>query len=243
MITQEGLGKRLRRAREQAGYTQEGAGRTLGLDDTAVAKMERGKRGVGALELKRLALLYGTSTEELLEDPLVEGEISLAMTTRATTKTLGPKAVAMKRRLQRVVADDRWLREGGADAPEFSALEMPDYLEGLKRGYRGAEMFLERHGLGHSPISDVAILADEIGVVVARMPLGGDEGSPEGCCAVDPETGAAYVLINSDKPRVRRRFTIAHELGHLALGHLHGGEVVVDETVRVGWPMPSRRGC
>jgi len=40
------------------------------------------------------------------------------------------------------------------------------------------------------------------------------------------------VLINSDKPRIRRRFTIAHELGHLALGHLHGGEVVVDETVR-----------
>lgn len=57
---------------------------------------------------------------------------------------------------------------------------------------------------------------------------------PEGCSALDPQTGAAYVLINSDKPRVRRRFTIAHELGHLALAHLHGGDVVVDETVRAG---------
>jgi Zn-dependent peptidase ImmA (M78 family)/transcriptional regulator with XRE-family HTH domain len=239
VITQEELGKRLRGARERAGYTQEEAGRTLGLDDTAVAKMERGRRGVGALELKRLALLYGTSAEELLEDPLAEGEVSLAVAMRTTTEALRPKAATMKRRLQRIVADDRWLREGGTDAPEFSALEMPEHLEDLERGYRGAEMFRERHGLGHSPIADVAILADEIGVVVARMPLGGDEGSPEGCCAVDPETGAAYVLINSDKPRVRRRFTIAHELGHLALGHLHGGEVIVDETVRAGSP-PER---
>lgn len=242
MITQEELGKRLRGARERTGYTQEEAGRTLGLDDTAVAKMERGRRGVGALELKRLALLYGTSTEELLEDPLAEGEISLAVAMRATTEALKPKAATMKRRLQRVVADDRWLREGGIDAPDspqFSELEIPEYLADLERGYRGAEMFRERHGLGSSPIADVAILADEIGVVVARMPLGGDEGSPEGCCAVDPETRAAYVLINSDKPRVRRRFTIAHELGHLALGHLHGGEVVIDETVRAGSP-PER---
>lgn len=235
MITQEELGGRLRRAREQAGYTQGEAGRALGLDDTAVAKMERGKRGVGALELKRLASLYGTSVEDLLEDPLAEGEVPLTIVMRSTTASLGPKAEAMRRRLQRIVADDRWLREGGVDEPDaqtFSALDVPEDLGDLERGYLGAELFRERHGLGESPIADVTMLADEVGVVVARMPLGGDERSPEGCSAVDPETGAAYVLINSDKPRVRRRFTIAHELGHLALGHLHGGEVVVDETVR-----------
>lgn len=236
MITQEELGKRLRGSRERAGYTQEEAGQSLGLDATAVAKMERGRRGVGALELKRLASLYGTSVEDLLTDPLAEGEITLAVAMRATTEVLGPKAATMKRRMQRVVADDRWLREGSADSPEFSQLEIPEDLEDLERGYRGAEMFRDHYGLGHSPIADVAILADEIGVVVARMPLGGDEGSPEGCCAVDPKTGAAYVLINSDKPRVRRRFTIAHELGHLALGHLYGGQVVVDETVRARSP-------
>lgn len=99
------------------------------------------------------------------------------------------------------------------------------------RGYEAAEMFRDRYGLGVSPIADVAILADEVGVVVARMPLGDDFDSPDGCSAVDPETGACYVLINSDKPRIRRRFTIAHELGHLALGHLLGGQVIVDETV------------
>lgn len=242
MITQEELGQRLRRARERAGYKQEDAARALGLDDTAVTKMERGKRGVGALELKRLASLYGTSVEDLLEDPLAEGEVPFTVAMRATTETLGPKAGAMKRRLQRVVADDRWLREGSedeADTYRFSALDIPEDLHDLERGYRGADLFRKRYGLGESPIADLAMLADEVGIVVARMPLGGDERSPEGCSAVDPETGAAYVLINSDKPRVRRRFTIAHELGHLALGHLHGGEVVIDETV--GGKSPRER--
>lgn len=235
MITLEELGTRLRRVREVAGYTQEEAARALGLDATAVAKMERGRRGVGALELKRLASLYGTSVEDLLEDPLAEGEVPLTVAMRATTEALEPKAGAMKRRLQRIVADDRWLREGSAEEADiqgFSALDVAEDLGDLERGYWGAELFRECYGLGESPIADVAMLADEVGVVVARMPLGGDERSPEGCSAVDPETGAAYILINSDKPRVRRRFTIAHELGHLALGHLHGGEMVVDETVR-----------
>jgi Zn-dependent peptidase ImmA (M78 family) len=140
----------------------------------------------------------------------------------------------MKRRLQRIIADDRWLREGqGEEAqfPAFSAVTISDSTRGFHRGYEVAETFRDHYDLGASPIADVAMLADEVGVVVARMPLGGDEQFPEGCSVVDPETGAAYVLINSDKPRVRRRFTIAHELGHLALGHLLGGQVIVDETV------------
>ena len=234
MMTQEELGRRLRRSRERAGVTQGEAGRALDLDDTAVAKIERGKRGVGALELKRLAALYRATVEDLLEDSPSELEVELKFALRMGSHALGPKAETMKRRLQRVVADDRWLREGepeGFWTPVFAPVAMLDDVRGLSGAYQGAESFRRRHGLGASPIADVAILADEIGVVVARMPLGNEVGSPDGCSAVDPETGAAYVLINSDKPRVRRRFTIAHELGHLALGHLLGGQVIVDETV------------
>lgn len=234
MMTQEELGGRLRLARERAKLTQGEAGRALNLDDTAIAKIEHGKRGIGALELKRLASLYRMPIEDLLEDGNSEPEVPLKFAMRAGSQTLGPKAEAMKRRLQRIVADDRWLREGEAEwsrFPSFSAMTISDNIRGFNRGYEGADLFRNRYGLGASPIADVAILADEVGVVVARMPLGDDLHSPDGCSAVDPETGASYILINSDKPRVRRRFTIAHELGHLALGHLLGGQVIVDETV------------
>lgn len=234
-MTQEELGRRLRRARERAGLTQGEAGLVLGLDDTAVVKIERGRRGVGALELKRLASLYRVPVEELLEDsPSTTLEVPLKVAFRADTAALGPKAESMRRRLQRIVADDRWLREGetnGGRSPVFSPVMTPDSARGYQGGYEGADLFRERYGLGASPIADAAILADEVGVVVARMPLGNEPDSPDGCSAVDPATGVSYVLINSDKPRVRRRFTIAHELGHLALGHLLGGQVIVDETV------------
>lgn len=234
MMTQEELGGRLRRARERAKLTQGEAGQALNLGDTAIAKIERGRRGIGALELKRLSSLYRVPIEDLLEDGPSEPVVPLKIAMRAGAQTLGPKAQTMRRRLQRIVADDRWLREGEAEGnqfPSFSALIIPDNVRGFNRGYEAAEIFRDRYGLGQSPIADVAILADEVGVVVARMPLGDDPDSPDGCSAVDPETGASYILINSDKPRARRRFTIAHELGHLALGHLLGGQVIVDETV------------
>ena len=172
MMTQEDLGKRLRWARERAGLTQEEAGRALGLDDTAIAKMERGRRGVGALELKRLASLYGVATEELLEDPLSEGQIQLEIAMRSV-EALNPKVEAMKRRMQRVVSDDRWLREGDTGgAWEPLAAEIPQDLPDYERGYRTAELFRKRYELGDSPIPELTMLADEVGVVVARLPLG-----------------------------------------------------------------------
>ena len=234
MMSKEELGGRLRLARERAEITQGEAGQALNLDDTAVAKIEHGRRRLGALELKRLASLYRTSVEGLLEDNPSELEVPLKIALRANTEALGPKAEAMKRRLQRIVADDRWLRERedkDARSPAFSTITIADNARRFHEGYEVAETFRERYGLGASPIADVAILADEVGVVVARMPLGDNFDSPDGCSAVDPDSGASYILINSDKPRVRRRFTIAHELGHLALGHLLGGQMIVDETV------------
>lgn len=232
MITAEELGSRLREARERAGYKQDGAAAALGLDATAIAKIERGKRGVGALELKRLASLYGVSLDYLLDEPEAEGRVPLKLAMRAVESS-DPKVEAMERRMERIVSDDRWLREGmQEDWTQWETLgdEIPQNMPDYERGYQAAEFFRERCELGGSPVPDLAMFADEIGVVVARLPLG-DAGAPDGCAAIDPQTGAVYLLINSYKPRMRRRFTIAHELGHLAMGHLEGGEILVDENL------------
>ncbi len=231
MVTLEELGRRLRHARERAGCTQEEAAAALGLDPTAIAKIERGKRGVGALELKGLAALYGTPIGSLLEDTASEVEVQLQVAMRVG-EALGGKAETMRRRLQRIIADDRWLRagEGTNAAAREPVLPTADGPSGYARGYWAADLFREHYGLGGAPIADLSVLADEIGILVSRLPLGVRD-APDGCAAFDPATGAAYVLINSDKPRPRRRFTIAHECGHLILGHLHGGQIVIDESV------------
>ncbi len=41
--------------------------------------------------------------------------------------------------------------------------------------------------------------------------------------AVTQNRGASiFILYNDERPLVRKRFSVAHELGHLYLGHLHG---------------------
>jgi transcriptional regulator with XRE-family HTH domain len=53
------LAARLREAREAAGLSQEDVAQTLGLPRPAISQIENGHRRVEALELARLAKLYG----------------------------------------------------------------------------------------------------------------------------------------------------------------------------------------
>jgi Zn-dependent peptidase ImmA (M78 family)/transcriptional regulator with XRE-family HTH domain len=236
MMTTEELGRRLKQARERAGRTQDEAAAVLGLDATAIAKIERGKRGVGALEVKSLSALYGVPVDSLLRDKTSRAEVSLHIAMRAG-KAVEGKAEVMLLRLQQIIADDRWLRDSEQEAGGGMWIPMledeNELLRGYEGGYKAADRFRDYYGLGDAPIADLIVLADELGVLVSHLPLG-EHDAPDGCSALDPATGAAYVLINSDKPRARRRFTVAHELGHLALGHLQDGEIVIDETLS-GW--------
>lgn len=243
MLTPEDLGQRLRQAREQAGIKQEEAATALGLDATAITKIERGRRGLGALELVRLATLYKVPLNELIEDMGETEEIQLRIAMRAGT-ALDPKTSQMQRRLQQIIRDDRWLRRklkpsisNNSTFPKLDTItdNLPNTNVAYEKGYQGATNFRQAYGLATSPIPNMEMLADEVGVLVCRLPLG-DYQSPDGCSAIDPLDGIAYILINSDKPRVRRRFTIAHELGHLALGHLQQGEMVLDETTNSTQP-------
>lgn len=57
------LGARLREAREYLGFRQGEVARSLGIARTALSNIERGTRGVDALELKKLADLYHRPTQ------------------------------------------------------------------------------------------------------------------------------------------------------------------------------------
>lgn len=59
------LGDRLRLAREYVGLSQEQVAVQLGVVRTAVTAFESGHRKVDAIELKKLAKLYGKSVAEL----------------------------------------------------------------------------------------------------------------------------------------------------------------------------------
>lgn len=55
-------------ARQNAGLTQAGVAKELGVTDSAVCQWETGKTVPRLPMLQRLAALYGCSVDELLED-------------------------------------------------------------------------------------------------------------------------------------------------------------------------------
>lgn len=69
------LGERLAAAREKAGLTQLAAAKALGLPQSAIAKIERGKRQLRFLEGLRLAQLYGIDCLDLALN-VSEGDVA-----------------------------------------------------------------------------------------------------------------------------------------------------------------------
>lgn len=83
------LGAKLREAREYIGLRQDQVAAHLGIPRTAVSEIEKGKRSVSALELKKLAHLYQRSVQYFTGDePAVPADIAfLARTASSLSNT------------------------------------------------------------------------------------------------------------------------------------------------------------
>lgn len=79
-----------------------------------------------------------------------------------------------------------------------------------------AKDVLDTHWDGTLPIQP-RVLASEMGVEVFGVPGLDVSGM------IELKNGRPVITYNSSDATVRQRFTIAHEIGHYALGHLGGG--------------------
>lgn len=80
------LGARLRQAREYVGLSQDDVASVLGISRPAVTLIESGGRKVEAIELSKLASLFGTTAEFLLtgQKVVMADDEKLAYLARAT---------------------------------------------------------------------------------------------------------------------------------------------------------------
>jgi Zn-dependent peptidase ImmA (M78 family) len=73
-------------------------------------------------------------------------------------------------------------------------------------------------------------LAQDAGAVISYQPFEAEDISG----LLYRVTGAAPVIgVNSTNPKVRQRFTIGHELGHLTLNHGH--DLILERLVRLNF--------
>lgn len=210
------LAKRLRRAREECGISQQKVADALGLPRTAVSKIEGGTRAVSTLELTKLIDLYAFPTSYFLADddaPPAEDVVHVLLCAVPEMKRdpdVG-EAVRLSVMLYREGAALRKLLGLPVEPaiPDYAAA-MASTSDALRQGEAVAAEERRRLGLGDVPISRVAGLVSDQGIWVIATHLPDDLSG----VFVNHTTIGFGVLLNRRYGTVRRRFACVHEYAH-----------------------------
>jgi Zn-dependent peptidase ImmA (M78 family)/transcriptional regulator with XRE-family HTH domain len=212
-LSQATIGERLKEARASVQLSQEVVAQAIGLDRTALVKIEKGSRTVTGVELHRLARLYRRDPAEFLEEETLQED---PFTTFG--RILGNASFDWSNQISQnleVLKEAVRLRDLLGDriqvAPPHYQLSTPtSYQEAVEQGKEVAVLERERLKLGSSPISDLASLIASQGIWTAAVPFPEDVS---GLFIAHNRYGLA-IFINQEHARVRRRFSYAHEYAH-----------------------------
>lgn len=201
------LGARIRDARALAGVAQHDLADRVHLDRTALSKIENGTRGVDAVELFRIAEALERPVEWLLSNP----PIAVVNRRAALQAKVDPLLDAM---LEALARDVELLREIGT-----IKLEAAPYEHTVTRAEdveSAAAWARDRIGNRAEPIASLQDTCELLGLLAFVLPYG---GVSEGGYVALEHGGVAVSNAREDIEPGRRRFTLAHELGHHILGH------------------------
>jgi Zn-dependent peptidase ImmA (M78 family)/transcriptional regulator with XRE-family HTH domain len=222
----DSLGQRLRDARRRLRLSQTAVAKFLGVNRQTIAGYEQGTRRPDLDQFVRLANLYRATLDEMMttaKSPM-RGDVPMYQP-RLNRPKLEELDGVSELDCHELASFDEYLRQRPRRAKRihFERGQLEAISETVKR-------WTNQSGIGTAaPIPIFAILAKH-GVEVrftaleelAGALLLGDHAHPDG------------VLINSDQPYTRQRYSAAHELGHLVLGHRPGekGRVFVSHLGR-----------
>lgn len=228
------IGDRLRRAREEADFTQQEAADKIDVARTTLVAIEKGQRRVRFDELQHLAKLYRTSVNGLLRQEAVH--VDLVPRFRKlpdAADNAADEAVAIMSHLAKAEVELENLL--GIKRAKNYPPERPILRGDVKaQAEHDALELRQRLGLGNAPISDIVTLLEmEMGlrVYVRRV-----DGRISGLFAYDEDLGPC-ILLNANHPRERRTQSAAHECGHLVSTRhmpevLHTDEVMTSREER-----------
>ncbi|MGB8699335.1 MAG: ImmA/IrrE family metallo-endopeptidase [Thermosynechococcaceae cyanobacterium] len=212
-LTHTTIGERLKEARKGVQLNQEAAAQAIGLDRTALVKIEKGSRNVTGVELYQLARLYRRDPDDFLrEEPLQEDPFT------TLGRIIGNAPVEWNDEISEnleILKEAVKLKELLGDqiraTPPSYQLSLPSsYEEAVEQGKEIAVLERERLKFGSGPIPDLANLIASQGIWTAAVPF------PEevsGLFIAHNRYGLA-IFVNQKHARVRRRFSYAHEYAH-----------------------------
>ncbi len=223
----------LARARQEAHYSQDEVGAALGVSRSMISYWEAGSRTPNDRQLSGLARLYRVQLADLLagREP-TPARSELAGLMMRSNGGVDPGSAPGIHEFVRFLDRHAELAEmlslplhGWRQSPFVHRTE----FSGKGDISRKAEEVRSHLRVGVGPIPEVEAICKPLGITLYHAPLGADLGkSPSGAFLNHPKVGFA-ILVNLDTTPGRRRFTIAHEIGH-ALFHSDEERVVVSQS-------------
>ncbi len=231
-IDQKEVGNRLSSARKQKGLKQEEAANLIGVARTTIVAIENGSRRVKPEELLILADAYDREVSDFVR-PLPAIERAIAQFRGPSYKTdedldkIEPYIEMLEE-----LARNYWELEEMLN--KSSRYKYPPVIQDVERGAVAstaeAAAINERNrlGLGDGPLPILRdILEQEVGLKIFYFSFRSAEGFSE--IYFFNDTLGACIAINSNHPEERRRWSLAHALGHF-LAHRYEPSAATDDS-------------
>ena len=222
--TANDLGARVAEARELAGMTQTELAVVSDLGRTIIAKIEAGSRKLGAVELVRLA--------EALRRPVdwFFSESPPAVVSRRSDPNIRGLSAMLDARIDWIARDIAYLHQLD-ELPRYGRFvhTAPESLDDAARAAGALRRHLE---VLDGPLHDLQALAEQVGLFAFSLDLGGDGGDAAYVAVED----AGVAVVNGQLDAGRRRFNLAHELGHHVFQDAYAPEIGLspqDDTERL----------
>jgi Zn-dependent peptidase ImmA (M78 family)/DNA-binding XRE family transcriptional regulator len=216
------LGERVARARKAAHLNQHDLASKVGIDRTALTKVESGVRGLDALELARIAQVVGRTIDWFVLQP---SRAVAGRRAKLAQEELGDSPADIA--LEDLARDVELLQELGLLKAE-TQFKPRTKIKTVEDAEAAAEALRRHLKLESGPVWELQRVVEGAGLFAFSLDLGADilDGSYLGV----GQCGVA--LVNGRQDPGRRRFTLAHELGHHVFQDPYSSEWVVDHSSR-----------
>ena len=207
------MSSRIAEARELAGLTQEQVSAATGLGRTVIAKIEAGSRKLAATELVVLAEVFDRPVDWFFRasPPAVVG--------RRSDPAVGGRSRVLDSKVERIARDVDFLFDEG-EVPQVTRIEL-DPPSTVEASEDAAVELRGKLGVQEGPMLGLQTHAERAGLFSFSLDLGKAGGDAAYVAVRD----LGVAVVNGALEPGRRRFNLAHELGHHVFQDAYAPEV------------------
>ncbi len=208
------IGERIKQARTAAGLPLRGLADKVGISAMAISKYENGKSTPSSGVLLSLSKALGVPVEYFLRTERVTlKEIEYRKHAKLPAKVLRQIEGDVIEQVERYLELEHVFPTLPIKPFKIPA-DLPERINDYGEVEKVADCMRAAWDLGTNPIPELTDTLDEHGIKVFQTDLFHDNRFDGLAATVD---GTPIIVVGSDWPGDRQRFTLAHELGHLLM--------------------------